>query len=150
MLPRSRTNNERLTIPNGEIAHLACGAQIYWHKPHAVLITAICGVEQPKQRVASLVWFQISDHGNCLGRELFLFAQSGFEFIDTEPEWKFDPGFRPLGNAHDDFGKHLIEGRSEIVEDFSGSDRQFRGEGARKLKAPNLFIGIGSTSETIV
>lgn len=117
-LPGSGAEHQGEPVPNREIAGFSAGAEIYRHKPHPVFVAAVSGMQQPQERVASVVRLQIPNHLDSVGGKLFLFSKGGFKFTEIQAEGEFDVAFASFGYPNDDLAKHLVEGRPKVMEDF--------------------------------
>jgi hypothetical protein len=144
-LPPSGTDYQGLSVPNGEIADGARGAEVYRHKSHPMFIAAVDRMEQPQERVTSIVRLQIPNHLDRVGGKLFLFSNGGFKFTEIQTEREFDSALGSLGNPNDYLCQHLVEGRPEVMQNFSGSHGQIVGELAIEMKTPNFLVGLRIT-----
>jgi hypothetical protein len=145
VLPPSGTYYQGLPVPKGEIADGTCGAEVYRHEPHPVFIAAVSGMQQPQERVPSIVRLQIPNHLYRIGGKLFLFSKCGFKFTEIQSERELNLAFGSLGNSDDNLGQHLIERGPQVMEDFPGSHREIVRKLACELKAPNFLSGLGIT-----
>jgi hypothetical protein len=143
MLATTRPDDERHSVPNGKIANLAAGAEVYWHKSKPMFVLSVDHMQQAQKRVTvpSEIRFAIADKFGCPDGELFLFQKLGFEFIEVAPEGKLDLAVGLFADADNNFRQHVVECGPEIVQNFAGQDRKFMRWLLAQFETPNFLIG---------
>lgn len=141
-LPGFRTDHKTGPIPKREITNLPACSEVDRHEPKAVFVSPVPFVEHPEQGIASTVRFERADKGYSGGGELFLFSKGRFEFIRPKAEGELDFCVGSLLNLYDNLGEHVVQRRSEIMEDFSDDNGKLGRRHFCKLESPNFLVGI--------